>query len=620
MPVALRSELLRRFAALAPSAKGDDPIAVAEAALTELSRVLEQLPPIARTTIALVATRPRITRTDLTVLVHLRHGGAREDDAALVKTLVEALAAWPIVASPQGGLSMLNNVADAIRDVALQALAIPVASEVTRAEPAGVGRSLLAYALIPGLLLHRDARLTVEGALHAAAAKKLAKVVPEVEALTTAWLRSGALDRAENGALKLQLSRALRIVSAPAPHLGEMLGVGRPWVLELLHLAAAAPPGTVLDFGAALSTGNAQQALFALHAVCTPSIARFLPAALAVDVAHNGLTVPPDVAAALTGASAKSDDKSWVQPDFEVVLSPGVAMRDAFIIGCAAELHHLDQVARLRLTQKSVRTAASLGLDREQVSGALERIAQRPLPAPVATALREWGVAGTGQIHEVIALEATGTPQVLERAAEILRAATVRRAGDLFLLSRVPTAKELDALRTAGLFIDVTIERSRIRERTQVAEAQRYRAQRLDAELEPAARAPVFTYRRVDGAARSFDLHTLIEGGRLDEIVRMSLTSAGEHRQAPARATDFEASEGDDDDALDALDLSLRACARRWSHRRDWVDELAQLVARPEVQRALGVAPLVWADMFDTAQSPSVLQMWVAERLAEPGS
>lgn len=526
LPAPLRSELLRRFAALAPSAKADDATAVAEATLTHLPRVFETLAPIARTTIALVATRPRLTRADVTLLVHLRHGGARSDDVALAKTVVEVLAAWPIVASGYDTLTMLHDAADAIRDVALRSLAIPVAPDPTPPAPAEISRSLLAFSLTPGLLLHHDARLTVEGALHAATVKKLSKVLPLVEPLTMAWLRIGPLGRSESGAVKLQLARALNVVSTPAQHLGDMLGVSRPWVRDLLHLVASAPPGTALDLGAALSTGHAQQSVFALQALCTPSIASTLPAALAIDVKHNRLTVPPDVAAALSGASAKPDDKSWVQPDFEVVLSPGVAMRDAFIIGCAAELHHLDRVARLRLTQKSVRTAASLGLDRQQVSDALARITQRPLPAPVANALREWSVAGTGRVHEVIVLEASGTPQVVERAAEILRTATVRRAGDLFLLSRTPTAKELDALRTAGLFVEVAIDRNRIRERAQVARAEGQREGWDDDEVDPAARVEVPRYRVVEGAPRTIDLGTLIEGERLGELVRMFGTTA----------------------------------------------------------------------------------------------
>ncbi|MBI2389600.1 MAG: hypothetical protein HYV09_08390 [Deltaproteobacteria bacterium] len=601
----LAHELTARILALSPGTKGKTPADRALAALPRLPALVDALPSVARTTIALVATRGAVRRIELATAILLRHGAAPEDDRALATAMRSALGAWPITAfgreGPHQELQMLPAVAEAIAEAAERALAITAGPDPSPPKKAGVTDAILAYALTPGLLVQRDARITQEGALHAGAATKLGKVLGAVESLSSVWLATGAVRRGEGGAVRVDVGRCRRSLADPRAIVPELFGVS-PYdttTLWLLQLASAAGPGRQLDLAAALSA----------PAGGPPHLPHRAEPLLSIDPARNRVAIAPDAAAVLSGERLSVEGKSWIQPDFEIVLSPGVSPDDAFVIGCAAELHHVDRVARLRLTRNAVRAACSLGVSADEIASALVRVGGRELPATVTTALREWSEAGTARVHEVIALEAIAPPQIVERAAQLLGPALRRRLGDVFLLTRAPTAKELAALRAIGLFTEVAVERWRLRERKDQERWAEDDGSEVDDDeplpsFEPPRRARLPSI--VDGEVRACDVRALLDGARVQRLLQ-----ATELRSAA------DAPEGDDDNPFYLLDAAVDRCVKRWSSRSDWLAELDEIIEHPAVQLAAPFDQAGFAAVFDAATTPAVLRMRLLERAAQ---
>lgn len=389
----------------------------------KLVSAFQSMSHIARTTIAIVARPGRTSRTELATGLLLRHGGAKEDDVELAHLARAALSSWPLIASgyPGAGQSivMLDAVRAALADVAEEALAIPIADDPSPPKDAGLARDLIRLALTPGLVAQAAARLTQAGALHTSAANKLAKVLPDVDRWVSAWLGAGGIARAGNGGSIVDATRCRRVLREPANHMFELLGVSEyDWGARgLIRLAVAAGTRKRIDLGAALFAHS--------RTTTPPDGARRL---LAIDAKRNYLALAPDVAAFFAGEPLATEGKSWVKADFEVVLGTGVSLDDAFTIGCAAELQHVDQVARLRLTRASVRAACALGVTTGEIREALVRVAGRELPAPVANALNEWAEAGAARLHEAILLEAKRPASIVERAANVLASARRSRS------------------------------------------------------------------------------------------------------------------------------------------------------------------------------------------------
>ncbi len=562
---------------------------------------LEALPPEGRTAIALLSLRDAL-RYDLVEVVLLRHAASADDASKrgreIADAIAEALRAFgATTTTDRGGREILGLPAEtraALQAEAEETFAIAWApGPPTRI---GVGRRLLAFALTPGLLAQRAPRLTADRSLHATDAKRLAQLVPEIERLYAAWTWvAGVKER--DGVAATDLETCRRVLEGPPRRWAPIVFGASPYdelSVDLAELASEADPGARIDLAAAVAALAARGRFTSALVV---AVEYLLPRASLVelDLEHDALSIPADLRSALRGEPIASPDeaKSWVQPNFEIVLGAGVPLVDACLVGCMAETLAIDAVARLRITEASVRAARALGLDAQAMIDTLVRVAGgRELPAPVRNAITEWaGGFARARLRDVVLLEIEGDPKLVDRAVKRVAPLVVRRpAPGVLLLSRAPSTKELSDVRAFGVEVLGTAKLKPSKADLQPE---------LEPEPEPEPdhprerrRSPHHFHRSEQ--LRDFDLRDLLVRARVQSIA---------DRTRPRRA-EPSAIPGTVDDAL-------RSLQSRWAHRPDWLRALERL-EDGEIFRAVAASdPAALAAAIDRAGTPGLLELAV---------
>ncbi len=565
----------------------------------------------ARLALALLAATPWWTRTALVQAVALLRTAGDADEG---KAIAEVLLRWPVLVRTNAftrseELSLFEPLAVRIRPLLAGVLSVGRARGELRAS-VGLGRTLLSLALFPALVAQRRPRVTRSGDLHGADATKLERALGEARGLFATWERLGAFEEMD-GALTPIAARVRRLLEDPGGLVRELLEQRLGEVgFAMAKLAASAEPGELLELGASLlAIGLEQRFAFGFD---VPSLAarverddfHFAPL-LFVDVGRNVLAVPPDVRAAIRGEPLVTGPAAsgFVQPNYEVVLPPGVPLGAAFVVACASELVHVEAVARLKLTRDSVLSARSVGFDASEIVAALEQIsAPRPLPPAVRHAIEEWGASvGEARIRTAVLFDVRAAEPLLSKVAEKLAALTVDRATpNLFVLSRAPNPRELAHLRALGV---VT--------RT-VAAGHRHEAPSEEAE----PRAAEGTIAFVDRPLATRDLRADLEPRRVMLLVEASRPA---RKGAPVQSAE---SALDPDDEAErplaaVIDEALEERRREWAPRADWIAELRRVVASPTFRRAAATSPGGVALALRRTSDPQRLQLELARIVAE---
>jgi hypothetical protein len=627
LPGPMRADMVRRLLALDPARKKPaDEVARAHAIASDtkaVGKAFGALSEVAQTIVA--ALSHGMVRADLATRVLARHGAALDDDAdrALAKHFGAVLEQWPAVSD--NGFAFRAHVR-LVEPLSTTVAALPLVAEARFTVPREAGRqtsgrevvSPLALVLVPGMLLQRG-RLTAGRDVHGTVAKKLAAILPRIEAHARAWIGQRAIDRDEGGMPRLDLARAKRVVDSLSG------------VTMIEHLA-----GTYVDeheramiaVSAMADEGDTLDLLALMEATTTPSMRLERPfSVLDVEVAENAARLPVAVHRIVRGDTTASGQRSFVQPDFEVVLSDAASLSDAMIIGCAAELEHFGTVARLRLTKLALQKARVNGITKEMVVEALERASGKALPPNVATALSEWsGAVGTGSLRESIVLALDGDAGQLDRAARVLEPITTRRPeAGLFLLSAMPKSKHLEQLRSIGLHVTSEIEAARVRE---LSAASTYAYEPSGEEPETYAPSPKPKQRPdvrfVDEGFRRVDPRKVLEWKRIERFLQRSVppqrpsavTIAEDTRPPPYvyEEVDYD----DEDEPLTLVQQAFDACRERFAHRRDWVIELEGIEDLDATRSLQIAAPEALCELLRTAPSPAMLRLFIvnaAERM-----
>lgn len=567
---------------------------------------------ITRVALALLSASTWWTRTALVQAVALLRSTGTDDDA-LGRAIADVLLRWPVLVRTNAftrseELSLFEPLSVRVRPLLPSVLSVARARGEPRAS-VGLGRTLLSLALFPALVAQRRPRVTRSGDLHGADATKLERALGEARGLFATWERLGAFEEMD-GALTPVASRVRRLLDDPGGLVRELLEQRLGEVgFALAKLAATAEPNDVLDLGSALlAIGLEQRFAFGFD---IPSLSarierddfHFAPLLL-VDSGRNVLAVAPDVRAAIRGEPLVTGPAAsgFVQPNYEVVLPPGVPLGAAFVVACASELEHFEAVARLKLTRDSVLSARSVGFDADEIVAALEQIsAPRPLPPAVRHAIEEWGASvGEARIRTAVLFDVRAAEPLLTKVAEKLAPLTVDRPSPrLFVLSRAPNPRELAHLRALGV---VT--------RT-VASAHRHEA----APEEPEAKGGT-AIAFVDRAPAPRDLRLDLEPRRVMLLVEASRPS---RKGGPTQTTQ---SALDPDDQAErplspVIEDALDERRKEWAPRADWIGDLRRVVASPTFRRAAATSPGGVALAIRRTSDPQRLQLEIARIVAE---
>ncbi|MFI5300285.1 MAG: helicase-associated domain-containing protein, partial [Polyangiales bacterium] len=427
---------------------------------------IEAMDRTARVALCLLARAPWWSRTTLVQAIALASGDDPADESSLSRALGEVLARWPVLVRTNAWtraeeLSLFEPLAVRARPLLKDELAIGrVAGEPP--PPADLRRTLLALALFPGLVAQRRPRVTRVGELHGADAAKLERTLGDARGLFATWERLRAFEEVD-GALSPIAARVRALLGKPQAiaieYVRAQLG-DLGW--SLATIAAQAGPGERVELGASLiAIGLARNFEYGFDVATLTSFLerdafRFAPLMLA-SAKEDAIALPIDVRAALRGeltSSTVSGAGGYVQPSYEVMLTPEAPLEAAFILGCAAELTHFEAVARLELKRESVVAARALGIETREIVAALEAIAgTRGIPPAVRAAIDEWGDAiGEARVRTAIVFEVRGSEALLTTVASELGTIVLDRpAPHLFLLSRAPSPRELAQLRAAGV-------------------------------------------------------------------------------------------------------------------------------------------------------------------------
>ena len=575
---------------------------------------LEGASDVARVTLALLARHPWWSRSALVQAIAMARGEG--DDVG--KSIAEVLSKWPVLVRTNSWtrteeLSLFEPLAIRLRPLLGHALAIGRTHDEPL-PPVGLGRTLLALALFPGLVAQRRPRVTRSGELHAADATKLERALGEARGLFATWDRLGAFEEVD-GALAPIASRVRRLLEDPgglvAEFLKQRLG-DLGW--SLATLAAQTESGDRLELGSSLlAIGLRANFSFGFD---TPSLAarverddlRFSPL-LYVDPSEDVLALPTDVRAAIRGEPLAIGPSAagFVQPNYEVVLPPGVPLAAAFIIGCAAELVHVEAVARLKLTRESVLAARSVGLDVDDVVQALEAISgARGLPAAVKHAIEEWGESvGEARIRTAVLLDVRAAEPLLDKVAEKLATIVVDRPTPrLFVLSRAPNPKELAALRSAGILT-----------RAVASTAQK---QHHDADDAPVDATPA-DWPFVD-RSRPRDLRAALDPHRILDLIdasRPRKVGGAAGPPPPSSRGALDPDDGGEKPLPAAIEAALEERRTEWAARRDWLHSLRQIADSPAFRRVASAAPGSLIRAIRSAGEPQRLQLEIARIAAE---
>ncbi|MEO7094307.1 MAG: hypothetical protein ABI175_13715, partial [Polyangiales bacterium] len=157
---------------------------------------LDGLSELSRVTLALLARHPWWSRSALVQAIAMARGS--EEGDVVGKAIAEILSRWPVLVRTNAWtrteeLSLFEPLAIRIRPHIEGALAIG-ATKIEPLAPVGLGRTLLALALFPGLVAQRRPRVTRSGELHAADATKLERALGEARGLFATWDRLSAFE------------------------------------------------------------------------------------------------------------------------------------------------------------------------------------------------------------------------------------------------------------------------------------------------------------------------------------------------------------------------------------------------------------------------------------------
>ncbi len=581
-----------------------------------LDQRVESLSEIGKVSLALLARHPWWSRNALVQAIALARSPEVGDDASVGRSISEVLSRWPVLVRTHSWtrteeLSLFEPLAARLRPLLEGTLAIGRATLTPALPPVGLGRTLLALALFPGLVAQRRPRLTRSGELHAADATKLERALGEARGLFATWDSLGAFEEVD-GALAPIAPRVKRLLDDPgglvAEFLKQRLG-DLGWALA--SLVAQAESGERLELGASLlAVGVRTNFSFGFD---VPSLAarverddlRFAPL-LYVDTASDAIALPPDVRAAILGQQLAMGPAAvgYVQPNYEVVLPPGVPLSAAFVIGCAAELVHVEAVARLKLTRESVLAARSVGLDVEDVIQALETLSgPRGLPPAVKHAIEEWGAAvGEARIRTAVVLDLRAAPALLEKVAEKLAPIIVDRPTPrLFILSRAPSPKELAVLRAAGILT-----------RAVAAAGGKPHDSHEEAVVDPPAGPWPLAPR-----ARPRDLRDALDPHRVLDLVEASRPGKKGGASPPSTRGAIDPDDGGEKPLGAGVEEALEEKRTEWGARADWLRALRQIVDSPPFRRAAATAAGAVLLAIRRATEPQRLQLEVARIVAE---
>jgi hypothetical protein len=567
----------------------------------------------ARVTLALLARHAWWSRNALVQAIAMLRGGELGDEPG--KAVAEILSRWPVLVRSNAWtrteeLQLFEPLATRLRPVLQDALAVGRAKGQRLAQ-VGLGRTLLALSLFPGLVAQRRPRVTRSGELHAADATKLERALGEARGLFATWERLGAFEEVD-GALAPIAPRVKRLLEDPgglvAEFLEQRLG-DLGWALATL--AASADEGDELELGAALLAVGLRADLGfgfdvpSLSARVERDDLRFSPL-LHVDSADDVLAIPADVRAAIRGEPLAFGPavSGFVQPNYEVVLPAGVPLAAAFVVGCASELVHFEAVARLKITRESVLAARGVGLDVVDILAALELIAgTRGVPPAVRHAIEEWGAAvGEARIRTAVLLEVRAAEALLDLVAERLSSIVIDRpTPQLFVLSRAPNPRELAQLRGAGVLIRA------------VAAGQA----KHDIEEPNDALAPS-TVPLADGRQPPRNLRRALDPHRILALVEASRPKKPTAAGAPTSVRGaLDPDDGGERPIPPAVDTALDERRVEWGARSDWLNQLRQITESAGFRRAAACNPGALTLAVRRAGEPQRLQLEVARIVAE---
>jgi hypothetical protein len=584
---------------------------------TNLERRVEASNPAARLALALLTAHPWWTRTALVQALALMHGpGVGDDPDGIGKTVAKVLLEWPVLVRTNAftrteELGLFEPLAVRVRPLVEGLLAVGRGPGEPR-PGVGLGRTLLMLALFPGLVAQRRPRVTRSRELHGADATKLERALGDARGLFATWERLGAFEEID-GALAPVAPRIKRLLDDPASLVRELVGrrlgeVG--WALA--KLAARAEPGDVLSLGSSLlAIGLSAGFPFGLEVQSLASRIerddlRFAPF-LFVDPATDALSIPPDVRAAIRGEplAVGPAASGFVQPNYEVVMPPGVPLGAVFVVACASELVHFEAVARMKITRESVLAARGAGIEADEIVAALEAIsAPRPLPPAVKHAVEEWGLSvGEARIRTAVLFDVRAAPALLEKIEGVLGATVLDRpAAHLFVLSRSPNPKELAALRALGV-----VSRAAAGAPSRGAEAA------VDDE-DPQTK-PSWPLSAERGPVR--DLKADLDPYRILALVDASRPAKKGSGPSSVRGAAFDPDEGAERPLPPTIDTALEERRVEWSARADWLRDLARLADSAAFRRAAATSAGPLALAIRRAGDPQRLQLEVARIVAE---
>lgn len=579
-----------------------------------------------RRVLALLVRQPWWMRAALVQALALAEGAEASpaEDATLGAAIAEVLAKWPVLVRTNAftrteELSLFEPLAGRIRASLERALAVPRQRGGARLSPVGLGKSLLALALFPGVVAQRRPRTTRSGELHAADATKIERTLGDARGLFATWEGLSAFEEVD-GALSPVVGRILRLLEAPGALAAEWLErrLGRVgWALA--GLCARAEEGDRVSLGhamLALALDPASGVGFDVASLATRverDDLRFAPL-LVADAAEDLLALPPDVRAAIRGEPLVTGPAAagFVQPNYEVVLPPGVPLAAAFVVACASELVHFEAVARLRISRESVLAARAVGLEGEQLVRALEQIAgPRGVPAGVRHAIEEWAESvGEARVRTAVLLEVRAAPALLEKVeAKLAPVLLDRPAPQLFVLSRAPTPRESAALRAIGVVVRAVAQAGHPPHDPDEPNEER--------PVVGAGLTPTF----VDGAAGR-DLRRALDGHRvmaLIEASRPNKRAPGASRPAPPSSVRSALDPDDDGERRvpPEVELAVDELRAAWGARRDWLDQIRALTDGASFRRAAAMSSGALVAALKRASDPQRLQLEVARIAAE---
>jgi hypothetical protein len=164
---------------------------------------------------------------------------------------------------------------------------------------------------------------------------------------------------------------------------------------------------------------------------------------------HPFWRIRPALAAAVDRAAG---GRAHVQPDFEIVAPPEMALTDLLFLARVADLRRPDVVATFALTSGSARRAAGQGVTATTICAGLAALAAHGVPPALARAIRDWtGDIGRCTVRSV-ALVTFDDTALADRAAAVLGPDAERVSPVCFAVPEGKAADKLDKqLADAGM-------------------------------------------------------------------------------------------------------------------------------------------------------------------------